>query len=54
MLMLLCFFIAIMIALCLVVPFVGIPLLILGGILYSFTIGFVSSIWESYKKYQRT
>lgn len=53
MLMLLCFFIAIMIALCLVVPFVGIPLLIL-GILHSFTIGFVSSIWESYKKYQRT
>lgn len=54
MLVLLAFFIALMIALCLATPFVGIALLILGVILYHFTIGHVIELWKIYKEHQKT
>lgn len=53
MLALLAFFISFVIALCILVPIVGITLLIIGVILYHFTIGYVIELYKIYKERQK-
>lgn len=54
MLALLALFIGIVIALCFLIPIIGIPLLVLGVFLYHFTIGYVIEVRKIYKEHQKT
>lgn len=54
MLGLLALFIGIVIALCILLPMIGIPLLIIGVALYGFGKGFLGSLWETYQNPQKT
>lgn len=45
---------AVVMALCFLVPIIGIPLLILTVILYHFTIGYFIELWKIYKEHQNT
>lgn len=47
--MLLALFVGVMIALCFLLPMIGIPLLIIGVALYGFGKGFLGSLWETYQ-----
>lgn len=53
MLALLALLIGFAIALCFLVPIVGIPLLIIGVILYHFTIGHMIELYKIYKEHQK-
>lgn len=48
--MLLVLFVGIMIALCFLLPMIGIPLLIIGVALYGFGKGFFGSLYQSFSK----
>lgn len=50
MLALLALFIGIVIALCFLIPIIGIPLLIIGVALYGFGKGFFGSLYQSFLK----